>query len=564
MAQRLDRHGAALMTRWRTLLVLAPLAFLGLFYVYPLMRIFTVSLAAPPAGGRAGLGALLASGAYGRVLWFTTWQAALSTLLTLLCALPAAYVFARFEFRGKALIQSLLTVPFVLPTVVTATAFQALLGSGGLINGALMRLLELPHAPIRLEQSVGFVLMAHVFYNFAVMLRLVGGFWRRLPLDLSEAARVLGASGTQVWRHVTLPLLAPALLAASLLVFVFCFTSFGVVLILGGPRLATLEVEIYRQAVHLFNLPLAAALSMLQILLTLALMALYTAFERRASLALMPEPARRAVRPPRTLGQRSLALASRAVPLLLLGAPLAALAVGSLRTETGWGLTYYRDLLENRSQSILYVAPIVAMGHSLAFALGAMLLALLLGTLAAAFLAASRGRAASLFDPLFMLPLSTSAVSLGFGFILALDRPPLNLRGSLLLTVIAQALVAFPFVIRTVLPAWRGIPHSLREAAAVLGANPWRVWCHVDWPILRRALAAAALFAFAISMGEFGATVMVARPQAPTLPLAIFRYLTHPGPDNFGQAMAMSCLLMATTAAGFLLLEKLQSVRGDF
>jgi thiamine transport system permease protein len=157
-----------------------------------------------------------------------------------------------------------------------------------------------------------------------------------------------------------------------------------------------------------------------------------------------------------------------------------------------------------------------------------------------------------------MLPLATSAVTLGFGFIIALDEPPLNLRTSLILPAIAHAMVAFPFVIRSLLPAWRSIPQSLREAASVLGASPFRVWRAVDWPILSRALMVGAVFAFAISMGEFGATVFVARPQIPTLPLAIYRYLTHPGAMNYGQAMAMSCLLMLTTAVGFIFLEKIR------
>ncbi len=202
--------------------------------------------------------------------------------------------------------------------------------------------------------------------------------------------------------------------------------------------------------------------------------------------------------------------------------------------------------------------------NSLGYALVATLIALFFGWLATAVLSAPRQKIATTLDPLLMLPLSTSAVTLGFGFIIALDKPPLNLRSSWLLPAIAHALVALPFVIRSLLPAWRSIPQSLREAAAMLGASPRRAWIAVDWPILNRALVVGAVFAFAISMGEFGATVFVARPQAPTLPLAIYRFLNHPGALNYGQAMAMSCLLMVTTAAGFLLLEKLRAASGDF
>ncbi len=551
--------------RIRYLLAIPPLLFLGVFYFYPLISIFGLSFAPEGVWETGKLSRLVSNSYYLRVLWFTTWQAGLSTLLTLIIALPGAYVFAHYEFRGKALIQSLITVPFVLPTVVTAAAFRALLGPGGLMNTGLMAAFDLSRPPIQIDHTVWFFLLAHIFYNYTVIVRLVGGFWARLPRDTNEAARMLGASRRQVFLKVTLPLLRPAILAASLLIFVFCFTSFGVVLLLGGPRLATVEVEIYRQAVHLFNLPMAAALSLVQIIFIFGLMWVYTWFERRGSISLIPTMTR--IKPqkfPRTRFDNLIIGGNTLFLMLLLGAPLMALLLSSLLTGSGVGLTYYLELFKDNAQSILYVSPIKAMVNSLGFALAATGIALILGGCSAAFLAGRKTRLTGLLDPIFMLPLSTSAVTLGFGFIIALDEPPLNLRTSLLLPAIAHAMVAFPFVIRSLLPAWRGIPQSLREAAAILGASPIKVWQAVDWPILNRALAVGAMFAFAISMGEFGATVFVARPQTPTMPLAIYRYLTHPGAMNYGQAMAMSSILMVTTAIGFVLMEKIRTNPGDY
>jgi thiamine transport system permease protein len=325
------------------------------------------------------------------------------------------------------------------------------------------------------------------------------------------------------------------------------------------------EVEIYRQAVHLFNLPMAAALSLVQIIFIFGLMWVYTWFERRGSISLIPTMTR--IKPrkfPRTRFDNLIIGGNTLFLMLLLGAPLMALLLSSLLTGSGVGLTYYLELFKDNAQSILYVSPIKAMVNSLGFALAATGIALILGGCSAAFLAGRKTRLTGLLDPIFMLPLSTSAVTLGFGFIIALDEPPLNLRTSFLLPAIAHAMVAFPFVIRSLLPAWRGIPQSLREAAAILGASPIKVWQAVDWPILNRALAVGAMFAFAISMGEFGATVFVARPQTPTMPLAIYRYLTHPGAMNYGQAMAMSSILMVTTAIGFVLMEKIRTTPGDY
>jgi len=550
--------------RFQTWLVVPPLLFLGIFYFYPLLSIFFLSFIPEGVFDVSKLYKLVSTGYYARVLWFTIWQAALSTLLTVIVALPGAYVFARYDFKGKALLQNLATIPFVLPTVVTAAAFHALLGPRGLANTILMHLFQLESPVIHLDQTVWFFLLAHVFYNYTVILRIVGGFWSRLPKNLTESARMLGASDKRAFVTITLPLLKPAILAASLLVFVFCFTSFGVVLILGGPRYATVEVEIYRQALHLFNLPMASALALVQIVFTFGLIAVYTRLEKKVAVSMTFSGAQNVDQKIQTPKERFFLLTNITGMVVLLGAPIMALLLQSVLTEEGLSLVYYAGLFQNKTASILYVTPIAAIANSLGYALGATLIALILGWFSAAFLVGSKEKWALVLDPVFMLPLSTSAITLGFGFVVALDEPPLNLRSSMFLPAIAHAMVAFPFVVRSILPAWRSIPQNLRDAAALLGASPLRIWETIDWPILRRALLVGAVFAFAISMGEFGATVFVVRPQTPTMPLAIFRYLNHPGSLNYGQAMAMSCLLMITTALGFLFLQKIKPRHGGF
>jgi thiamine transport system permease protein len=214
---------------------------------------------------------------------------------------------------------------------------------------------------------------------------------------------------------------------------------------------------------------------------------------------------------------------------------------------------------------VLFVPPIEAVANSLKFALGTTVLAVLLGMTTAYLLARRKWRVAGLLDPLFMLPLATSAVTLGFGYIIALDEPPLNLRTSPLLIVFAHTLVATPFVVRNVLPLLRGIAPSIREAARVLGASPWQVWRLVDLPLISRGIVVGALFAFTVSMGEFGASLFIARPETPTMPIVIFRLLGQPGAQNYGQALAMSVLLMLVSASGFLLIERLRTAGvGEF
>ncbi len=549
-------------SRFYALLVALPLVFLAIFYFYPLIKILTVSFIPDEAWGPVNLKRLVTSGLYLRTLWFTTWQAVVSTVLTLLLALPGAYVFARYRFWGKELLRSFTTVPFVLPTVVVAAAFQSLLGPHGLVNVGLMKWFHLTSPPVAIDQTIALILIAHIFYNYTVVLRIVGGYWSQMETHLTESAKMLGATPIKAFYKVTLPLLSPAILAASLLVFIFCFSSFGVILILGGPRFATIEVEIYRQAIHLFNLPMAAALSLLQILFMFAFMWIYTRLQRSQSLALKPESPAVAQKKIESAADWLLLTANVGLMIVFLGLPMISLLIRSVTTETGISLGFYRTLFENTTESVFFVPPADAVFYSLGFALAALLIALILGVPAAVFLAGPANRLRSVLDPLFMLPLSTSAVTLGFGFIIALDKPPLNLRTSPMLVPLAHTLVAFPFVVRSLLPALRSIPSKLRESAALLGAGPWKVWKTVDLPILGRALVVAAVFAFTISLGEFGATVFVARPQTPTMPLAIYRFLGQPGVANYGQAMAMSSILMLVSAAGFMLIEKFRSGRG--
>lgn len=530
-----------------------PLIFLAVFFFYPLLAILRVSFWDEGTLNLAGIGALVQQAYFWRLLWFTTWQAAASTALTLALGLPLAYVFSHYEFRGKRLMLALTTIPFVMPTVVVAAAFTTLLGNTGLLNGWLQSAFQLDGPPIQLMQTIWVILLAHAFYNVAVIVRTVGGFWSGLNPRLAEAAAVLGAGPGRLLREVTLPLLMPSITAAGLLVFLFCFTSFGVVLILGGLRFATIEVEIYRQAVSLFNLPVAAFLSLVQMAITFAVMAVYTRMQARAGLPLEMRPEKSAHRRPRRGRDRLLvggALAGMAVMLL---APLLALAWRSVTLgEQGFTLQFYAELFINRRGSAFFVTPITAVRNSLLFALATMVLSLVLGIISAYLLVQPRRRLTAVLDPVFLLPLGASAVTLGFGYIISMG----SLRTSLWLIPIAHTLIAMPFVIRTFLPALRSLDPRLDEAAAVMGAGPLRRWREVDVPLLLPAALVGAVFAFTISLGEFGASLLISRPDMPTMPVIIYRALSRPGLVNYGQALAMSTILMVVSALSILLIER--------
>ncbi len=524
---------------WQLARVAVPLAFLAIFFAWPLGAIFGRALR-PSA-----LGDALGDAGLRHVMWFTLWQAIASTVLTLAVGLPAAYVVARYQFAGKRVFRALVMVPFVLPTVVVATAFLVLLRPGG------------PLSFLHWQRGVAPMLAAHVFFNVAVVVRTVGGFWSNLDPRREEAARMLGASRLRAFRHVTLPLLAPSLLAAASIVFLFTFTSFGVALLLADPSHATVEVEIYRQAVELFDLRIAAALAFIQVLAVVAVLFFMARAQERRAVAQRLVAATETARRPRGR-QRILVAGVVGATAVLLGGPLAALAWRSLHPGGGWGLASYRALGSSASTSTLFVSPWTALRNSLVFAAIATVVALFVGGLASAVIASRPGRATRTMDVLLMLPLGTSAVTVGFGFLLAFDAPPFDLSTTALIIPLAHAIVAIPFVVRIVVPALRSIDPRLRDAATVLGAPPGRVWREVDLPIVGRAFVVAAGFCVAVSLGEFGATVFVARPDTPTIPIAIQRFLARPGDINAGQALAMATMLMVLTAVIVLAIERVR------
>jgi thiamine transport system permease protein len=366
---------------------------------------------------------------------------------------------------------------------------------------------------------------------------------------------------------VTLPLLKPSIVASTLLVFLFDFTSFGVILLMGGPKFSTLEVEIYLQTMQMLNLPAAGLLSMMQLAVTLGLGWLSSRLGGPRDVPLLPRLKGEGMRPAHSWREKTYVVGMSLALAVLLALPLLSLAGRSVTRldaargqrgafDTGLTLDYYGALFVNSNQSIFYVPPVDAARNSLGYALTAVALALTLGTLAS-FALNQKGRGNRFLGLLLMLPIGVSAVTLGLGFLVVFNGPPVDVRTFPLLIPIAHSLVALPFVVRILQPALASIPGQLRQAATVLGAPPWRVWLEVDLPVVGRAMLVSGIFAFTISLGEFGATSFLARPETPTLPIAIYRFLSLPGALNYGQALAMATILMLICGASIFVMERI-------
>ncbi len=481
-------------------------------------------------------GRLLSSPRTWRLVGLTIAQAVASCALTLAVGVPVAWVLARFSFRGRNLLRTLATVPFVLPSVVVGAAFASLAGPRGLVD---------------LRGSWWPILAAHLCFNLAVVVRTVGAALASVDPDLEPAARLLGASPAAAARRVVLPVVAPAVAAAGVIVFLFCLTSFGVVVILGGGAVTTVEVEIWTRATRQFDLSGAGVLSVVQLLAVVATLSVHARVTRRGSAHGGSVGVRR--RRPEGAGQWAAVAAAAGTIGVVSVLPLLALFERSLRVGDRWSLANWTGLGSVTAGTGLRVSPWEAVLVSLTTALAATALAMALALPAVRVIARRRG---GLADRVLLLPLGVSSTTLGLGLLLAFGRPPLDLRGSWWLVPAAQALVALPLVVRAVLPAVSGLPLSVLDGAALLGVGPSQRWWRVELPLVRGSVAAGAGLALVACLGEFGATVFLARTGRPTVPVAIERLMSRPGGAGFGQAMALSCVLVVLCAVVVALVDR--------
>nr|WP_245782714.1 iron ABC transporter permease [Actinokineospora terrae] len=504
-----------------------PLGFLAVFFLWPVVAIVRLGLG-------PGVGAVLSSSDTWSLVGFTLGQAAAATAVAVAAGLPVAFLLARTSLWGNGFVRAAVMVPFVLPTVVVGLAFRSLFGDGG---------------PLA-------IILANAFFNVAVVARTVSALWSHVDRRAEDAARSLGASRWRTFLFVTLPVLRPAISSSAAVVFLFCATSFGVVLLLGGGEYATLETEIYLRTVQLFDLTGAAALSLLQLASVVAVLVIGAVLRRRSTALRLRGRADTARRP--VGGEWGVVAAAYAVVVALM-VPIASLVAKSFES----GLDGYRAIGGTGFRGSLQVTGWEAVLNSLRAATDATMLALVLGVLscvALVTLGRTRARPSLIetIDTALMLPLGVSAVTVGFGYLITLDALPGDLRTSPLLVPLAQALVVTPLVIRTLLPVLRSVDTRLRQAAATLGAQPWRVWREVDVPLSARSFVAATAFAYAVALGEFGATSFLARPESATLPVVIGRLVARPGELNNQLAYASCTLLMLVTVAIVVAVDRLR------
>ncbi len=533
-------------SRLSKIILLVPLVFLLIFFYIPLISIIREGLWDNGFTLKYLL-SILSNSYHRHIIFFTVEQALASTGLTLLLGLPGAYLFARYDFPGKRVIKAFLTVPFVMPSIMVALGFLLLFGKEGFFTRLL--------GDWGILYSWKAILIAHAFYNFPIVIRMVSSLWQRINPHYEEVAMSLGAKGFTLFRKVTLPMLMPSIFASAMLTFVFCFLSFSIPLILGGYQYATIEVDIFMLIMTLLDFKTGSALAIIQISLSFIFMYIYIKSLDSYSKA----EEQRVFREPRKMTLKELMSVKGALILLyslivfiFIVSPLLAVVYDSLIYNGHFSLEWYHRVFSARYNPIFGATTLIAIRNSLLFGFGTVVLSTIIALIVAYSLHRWHFRGKNIFDALVMLPLGSSAITLGLGYIKAFHATPLY--RTWIIIVLAHTVIAYPFVLRAISAVLRKIKPSLSEAAVSLGATEWKAFLRVELPLAMGGIIVGAIFAFAMSIAELGATYMLYSPEYTTITIAVYRFL---GSRQFGSASALSVILMAISGISFMIIERI-------
>lgn len=491
---------------------------------------------------------VLSKNYYRRVISFTFFQATLSALLSIIIAFPGAYIITRYKFPGKKLFISITSLTFVIPSILTVLGFVLLFGNNGVLNRFLIEVFNLKEPPLKILYSLKAVLLAHVFYNFPLAIRIISSLWKKIPYELTEASYTLGFNRIKTFFKITLPYLRSSILTSFTLIFLYCFMSFGIILVLGGgPALSTIEVEVYRFARIALDFESAATLSLIESVITVAVLLIYL---KSDNLHIKSSSLKGFYR--EFNFKKIIIFSLYLFPLILIViGPLLTVFIHSFIKQQGFQNNYYLTLDWYRSifglnYNRFSQTAIYAIKNS--FTIGSIVVLL---TIPLASLITTNSlkefRYKNLYRLLFFLPMGISSIIIGLSY---LTKPVFS--DSYLAIIISHIIIALPLAIRSINNVYRTIDHSLIEASMTLGFSRFKTFLKIEIPLMKSGLVTAAIFTLALSIGEMNASIMLAPSGFVTIPLAIYQLI---GSYNFMGACALGSILLLLSFTAFRLID---------
>lgn len=516
----------------------APLLFIGVLFYWPLAKILSLGFS----------GNWFESIATSKVLdifWFTIWQALLSSLISISLGIPGAYVLYARRLHGQGIIKAFITVPFVLPTIVVAIGFTS------------FRRIPVFNSFLQDGSDIPIIILAHVFMNYAIAVRVIGSTWRNLDFSLEDAASLDGAGRLRTFMEITLPHLKTSIASAFSLIFLYCAASFGIILVLGGGAVRTIETEIYLTATQYLDLQKTAGLVFLQSLITAIA---FLASRDRSESGLLENQ----TNPSRKLDRRDLPVIAITATFIsiFIALPILKIFVDAFLAEGSPSILNFANLAGHGARDLLNISVAQAALNSLRNAIVASAVSISIGLLVS-FIISRRKRgpyvriSQGILDLAFQAPLGLSSVVLGFGYLITFSSGIFPLRSSWLVTPIVASILSTPLVIRLIYPSLISIDADLLESASTDGASAEQVWWQIEAPIIRTVILTALGFSALISIGEFGAANFLAYGDQATLPVILYQLISRPGAQNYGMAMAASSLLILFVALVMYLITRL-------
>ena len=519
-----------------------------------------ISVALKAAGSLAELTGVIQSPYYRGVMGFSLKQAALSTVFSVLLGLPGAYFVGRHHFPGRKLLRSISTVPFVLPSILAVLGFILVFGNSGLINSIRQTTLIGDKEPWKMLYSLRAIILAHMFYNFPLTLRIVGDAWYSLPQSKYNAARSLGAGPIKAFFTVDFPRLAPAILTSAVITFLYCFLSFAIILVLGGgPQFTTLEVEIYRLIKYQLDFSRGSGLAIIESIAALGLLAVYASLDTVLRRRTVDDDDAVKIRTPgRITGWKMLPAFLYLIPaLFLIFAPLISIMIYSFLTRATraaslhLSFSHWKSLFGSGRVGASVPLNSVIRTFSLGIAVAG--ITTVTAALAGWYTAHRKGFLVKIIEFMLFIPMGVSTVMLGLGYLILTNSIPGGKALRLAALAASHTIIALPFAYRIISGRLKLISRRIPQAARVSGASPLKSFFTVELPLARGALVTAAVFSLAISAGELNATIILAPPDFTTITLAIYRLIGSY--DLFG-ACALGTVLIVISIISFLTLDK--------
>jgi len=426
-------------------------------------------------------------------------------------------------------------------------------GNNGWINRGLMYFFGFDEPPLQFLYSLSGILIAHVFYNFPIAMKIIADQWERISLKYYQVARTIGGGSFRLFFYITLPLLMPSLGSAFLLIFLLCMNSFAIILVLGGGiNFTTIEVLIYQLARVELDYSGASNLAFLQsgfslIFITILIIGMQKNTEQNFTKKYSLSAGLRDLCPKAWLGFFWIC-----VVLIFAMGPLFTIFLDSFRKfENGeWIYTiyWYENLLDQSENNFF----LPALWNSFRIGLGSAILSSFIGLGLVSLIVPKKGINRRFWEAFSLLPMVLSTIVFGVAWFHFFQSYLVGIIPLIYVVIIMHAILTCPYWIRIVIPTLENIPLQWDKESKMLGKTPFQYGLIILWPWLRKTFLIAFFFSFSLSLGELNSTMMVADESIRTLPLEIYDAISG---YRFSYASAVAVVLLVLSISTFLIIE---------